>query len=172
MWSLATTPKQRWVFCSLQRGRRHKPAGSMTPFGAFRTCRADTKDIAHPRSCNLLASPNLLQEMPWTDCLSDTCQEWLQAADACTEWASILLLPNPKDRQEPSACSCPMCITGLCVLAIRLRSHATHTALPCAWSQALPHVLRLIALTLLPQAPLLRPMCMSVCSTLTDFLLC
>ncbi|KAI7835463.1 hypothetical protein COHA_010638 [Chlorella ohadii] len=39
-------------------------------------------------------------EMPWTDCLSDTCQEWLQAADACTEWASILLLPNPKDRRH------------------------------------------------------------------------
>jgi hypothetical protein len=40
----------------------------------------------------------LATEMPWTVCLSDTCQEWLAAADGCTEWAQILMLPNPRDR--------------------------------------------------------------------------
>ena len=36
--------------------------------------------------------------MPWTQCLGEECQVWLGAADNCTEWAQILLLPSPKDR--------------------------------------------------------------------------
>ena len=44
------------------------------------------------------AAPACLQDMPWTYCLSDECQEWTHAADACTEWAQILLLPPTQDK--------------------------------------------------------------------------